>query len=104
MDKIGYKYLPNPDKTLLDGILDEVPNYMEEYQSIEGSTDLDDILYRHVKEIVYNHTTCFLCTNVRNNLIVKDNIIVREAVTDDSPSGKKGVGVMIIEKNPSPRP
>ena len=79
------------------------PNYIKEYQSIDGPIDFNDMLYRHVKEIVCNHTTYFLWANINNNLIVKDNLIVGEGVIDDSPSSESIIGVMLIEKYPGPR-
>ena len=57
MDEMGYTCLPSPDTTLLDRITYEVPSYMKEDLSIEGPTDLDYLLYRYVKEMVYNHAT-----------------------------------------------
>ena len=60
--------LPGHDKSLLDGISNIAPNYR--HTSTDGVFDLDYMLYRHVKEMVCNHTTYFLCTK---DLIFKEN-------------------------------
>ena len=44
------------DKTLLYGIHNVAPNYVKDHKEKDGSTALDYILYRHVKEMVCNHT------------------------------------------------
>ena len=49
------------DTTLLDSIPNVVPNCMEEHSTKDGVFDLDYMLYRHVKEMIYNNTTYFIC-------------------------------------------
>ena len=70
--------LPKPDETLLDGIPYGVPNYMKEHQLKVCSIDLDNMLYRHIKEMIYDHTTYFICANVVNDLVTKYDPIVRQ--------------------------
>ena len=71
---------------------------MKEYQSNEGPPDLNDILYRHVKQMICDHTTYFLCANVSKNLIAKENIIIRDGLTEISPTNNRIIGVMVLEK------
>ena len=60
--RIRDEILPKNDKTLLDGIPDIVPNYTKKDTTKEVFIDLDCMLYIHMKEIVSNYTTYFLCT------------------------------------------
>ena len=47
---MGYRTLLNLEQTLMGGIPEEVPIYMKYHQPKKGPTNLDDILYRHVKK------------------------------------------------------
>ena len=69
-DKYKYKknvILPKPDDTLLNGIPESVPDYIKEHQKEEGHPDLDDMLYRHVKQMLCDHTIYALCTQVSDD-------------------------------------
>ena len=73
--RIHDNILPKDDKTLLDGIPDEVPNYMKEDKTKDDDIDLDCMLYIYVKEIVSNYTTYFLCAeDYVGGMLLKRNI------------------------------
>ena len=83
--------LPKNDKKLLNGIPYIVPNYMKEDKIKDGAIDLDCMLYRHVKEIINNYTTYFLCTEES----IDSKHVNSETCTDTI------IGVMVIENNVS---
>ena len=73
---------------------------MKEHQLKEGPPDLDNLLYRYVKEMLCDHTTYVICTNAIDNLIYANNLCVRNDVVDVSPTKKdRIIGVMVLEKN-----
>ena len=63
---------------------------MKEYTSKDSSIDLDNMLYRYVKEMVSNHTTYCICDN---------DPIVRENEKGQSIFNEKCIGVVVIENN-----
>ena len=81
--------LPECDKTLLEAILDVVPNYMKEYKIKDGAMGLGCILYRHVKEVGSNYSTYFLCAA---DYIDSNNVKIGSSYNII-------IGVMVIEKN-----
>ena len=58
---------PNNDETLLDSIPESVPDIIRVHQANKGNPDLDDMLYRHVKQMVCDHTTYVLCTHASDD-------------------------------------
>ena len=59
---IGLKIHGRSITKKLNGIPNLLPNYMKEHISKGGFIGLDYMLYRHVKEIMSNYTTYFLCS------------------------------------------
>ena len=52
MGKRMAKPLPNLEEMISNGIPEAVPSYMKDHQPREGPPDLDDLLYRHVKQMI----------------------------------------------------
>ena len=98
MEKNRYRELPNHEETLLDGVPEAVPNYMKEHQSKAGPPNLNNLLYMHMKKMVCDHTTYFLCVNVSNNIIAKNNLVFRNNVVVISLTTDRTVGIMVLEK------
>ena len=77
------------DNTLEHIIPDVILNYMKEYKTKDETMGLDFLLYRHVKEIVSNYSTYFLCAE---DSFHNKNIKIE-------PCYDTIIGVMVIEKN-----
>ena len=75
---------------MLDGIPNVVPNYMKDHKPKNCGLDLDYMLYRHVKEMVSNNTTYFLCAE---NSIIRENKKYLSTYTEIT------ICVMVIQKN-----
>ena len=57
------------------------------------------MLYRHVKQMIWDHTTYFICANISVNLIVKKHLIVRNDAAEISPLSDRIIGIMVLENN-----
>ena len=59
--------LPKPDNILLDGIPESALDFIKVHQPKRGKLDLDNMLYIYVKQVVCNHTSYVLYTQVNGN-------------------------------------
>ena len=90
--------LPKSDDTLLDYIPESVPDFVKVHQPKKGKPDLDDMLYRHVKQMVCDHTSYVLCTQFSGDCTCIFDLSVTNSVADLTPDKKgKIIGVMVIE-------
>ena len=90
--------LPKSNYILLDKIPESVPDFIKVHQSKKVKPDLDDMLYRYVKQMVCDHTIYVLCTEVSGDCTYVYNLSVTNSVADFTPEKKgKIIGVMVIE-------
>ena len=72
--------------------------FIKVHQPKKGKPNLDDILYRHVKQMVCDHTSYVLCTQVSGDFIDVSNISIISSVAGLIPENiVTSIGVMVVE-------
>ena len=82
----------------MDGIPESVPDFIKVHQPKKVKPDLDDMLYRHMKLMVCNHTSYVLCTQVSNDCTYVSSLSVTNSVDSFTPE-KKGKIMCNGDKN-----
>ena len=86
------------EDTLLDGIPESVTEFIKVHQPKKGKSDLNNMLYIHLKQMVYNNTSYIICTPVSGYCIDVSNLSVTNSVAGLILENKsKIIGVMVIE-------
>ena len=78
---------------MLDGISESVPDFIKVHQPKKGKPDLDDMLYRHVKQMLCDHTSYVLCTQVSGDCTYVSNFSISNSVAGLIPEKKLKVVV-----------